>query len=444
MAERTKPAEICAKIGRIILYLFLFDCAASGSGRYLTVGPLTPRIILAVLVVLAAAVPFFSDIERQIRNPINWIVLLFLCYMIFEAFRGQAFGNDPAVLASDVKGFIYMLLIPSVPALVRERKHLRRAADAVIAGCFVQSVFCIGSNVLLAGFAPDFYETFVEKMYAVNWGIVMAARYGAFRFFCRSSIYLAAACVLLFERMIKAEKWTGICGWGALFLLDAEALLLTYTRSLYLAAAAALILTLILCIRMAPVKKVLLRTAALLLLFLVMIYGQELVLKQGMIQYAFARGLNFDLDAHISIPHTWDRANSSSGKITTTGDEIREETIRELKELFAKSPLIGNGLGAATEERGGADEYFYLDVLARMGVIGLALYLLPILLALIRLLKNRRELSEFPDPWLIMTGLAAFLIATYFNPWMNAALGIAWYALAIAAALLLPEKKGAK
>ena len=38
-----------------------------------------------------------------------------------------------------------------------------------------------------------------------------------------------------------------------------------------------------------------------------------------------------------------------------------------------------------------------------------------------------------------MIGLAAFLIATYFNPWMNAALGIAWYALTVAAVWTLPK-----
>ena len=128
MAEKSRPVDVFAKIGRFWLYLFLFDCAATGSGRYFTIGPLTPRIVLAVLIVLSAAVPFFSDIENQIRRPVNWIVLIFMFYVVFAAFRGQAFGNDQNVLISDIKGFIYMLLIPSVPVLIRDNKHLRRAA----------------------------------------------------------------------------------------------------------------------------------------------------------------------------------------------------------------------------------------------------------------------------------------------------------------------------
>ena len=52
-----------------------------------------------------------KDIEKQIKNPVNWLILIFLFYMIFEVFRGQAFGNNQSVLATDVKGFIYLLLI---------------------------------------------------------------------------------------------------------------------------------------------------------------------------------------------------------------------------------------------------------------------------------------------------------------------------------------------
>ena len=174
-----------------------------------------------------------------------------------------------------------------------------------------------------------------------------------------------------------------------MFLLDAEAIILTYTRSLYLAAAAAFLLTFVMCLLTAPVRKVLLRTALLLILLVAVVHGQELALKQGIIQYAFMRSVNFDLDGHIHIPHTWERSGSGSGKVTETGDEMRAETVRDLKEIIAEYPLIGKGLGATTEARGGADEYFYLDMLARMGIVGLTLYMLPILLSLIRRLHLR-------------------------------------------------------
>lgn len=441
MAERPKLYDICGKIGMICLCLFLFDCAATGSGRYLTVGPLTPRIILAVLIVLAAAIPFFGSIERQIRNPVNWLVLIFMFYMIFEVFRGQAFGNNQSVLISDVKGFIYMLLIPSLPVIVTDNKRVRVAAEAVIAGCFVQALFCVASNVFLSGFAPDFYETYVEGIWAVNWGTILPCEYGAYRVFCKSSIYLAAACAILLGRIVRAEKPLAVIGWGALFLLDAEALMLTYTRSIYLTTGIVFILTLALCLFTAPAGRTLARTAVLIVLFLLITYGQELALKQGIFQYACARCFNFDLEANIHIPHTWTEGEVDMKEITANSNETREATVNGLKEIIREYPLIGRGLGATSDARDGADEYFYLDMLARMGIIGLTLYILPVLLALLRAARRRRALKADPETGFIVIGLIGFLIATYFNPWMNAALGIAWYALTIAAVWTLKKEK---
>ena len=441
MAEKIKLTDICRKLGRICLYLFLFDCAATGAGRYVKVGPLTPRILLAALIVLFASVPFFTSIEEQIRNPVNWIVLIFMCYVIFEVFRGQAFGNNQEVLASDVKGFIYMLLIPAVPVLVTEKKYLRRAADAVIAGCFVHAAFSIICNACFADLATNLYRKIVNWASATGWGKIQYYKYNAYRIFGRSCIWLIVGCALLLRRIVKAEKARAVCGWGFLFLLNAEAIVLTYTRSVYLATAVAFVLALILCLKTAPVKKVLLRTGALLVLLVVMIYGQELALKQGVFQFAFIRCFNYDLDAHFHIPHTWARAKKVTTPITSSSDDIRVNTTDGLIEIIKEYPLIGRGLGATSPTRDGADEYFYIDMLARTGVVGLTLYLLPIALALIRLLKRRKALKEYPEPGLIMISLIAFLVATYFNPWMNSSLGIACYALAVAAVWTLPEIK---
>ncbi len=441
MAQERSFKAITRRIGLICLCLFFFDCACSGSGRWLTVGPFTPRILLAGAIMVFAAPSFFGDVEKQIRNPLNWLVMAFLCYMVFEAFRGQAFGNNPTVLRSDVKGFIYMMLIPAALALIRESRDVRMIVNAVLAGCLVQALICVLSNIVLSGFAPSFYEAYVEGIWKVNWGTVLPCEYGAYRVFCKSSIYLVAACAILLGRIVRAEKSSAVIGYGALFLLNAEAIMLTYTRSIYLTTGVVFILTLAFCLFTAPVKKTLLRTALLLLVFLGLSYVQELALKQGNFQYACARCFNFDLNAHLPLPHTWTEGDVDMEEITANSNETRAATVNGLKAIIREYPLIGKGLGATGEDRDGADEYFYLDVLARMGAVGLILYLLPVILALIRLCRKRKALRGEPETGLIAIGLAGFLIATYFNPWMNAVLGIAWYALTLAAVWILDEKK---
>ena len=439
MEKKTSVTAVIKKMGIVFLCLFFFDCACTGSGRYVTVGPLTPRILLAGLIMLCAAVPFFVNIEKQIKNPVNWLILLFLFYMIFEVFRGQAFGNNQSVLATDVKGFIYLLLIPGMLALITEQKDVRHIVNAVLAGSSLQALFCVASNVFLSAIAPSFYEAFVEGIWSVNWGTILPCEYGAYRIFCKSSIYLIAACAILLGRIVRAEKIGAVTGYGALFLLNAEAIMLTYTRSIYLTTGVVFLLTFVFCLFTLPAKKVLLRTLLFIVLFLGITYGQELLLHQGIFQYACARCFHFDLNAHLPLPHTWEEGEVDMTEITANSNETRAATVNGLKAIIRQYPLIGRGLGATSEARDGADEYFYLDMLARMGIVGLALYLLPALLAYIRLLRKGTA-KKAPETWIIFIGLIGFLIATYFNPWMNAALGIAWYGLTAAAVWTLSAR----
>jgi len=125
-------------------------------------------------------------------------------------------------------------------------------------------------------------------------------------------------------------------------------------------------------------------TILFLLLFLGLTYAQELALKQGIFQYACARCFNYDLNVHISLPHTWTEGDVDMQEITANSNETRAATVNGLKAIIKEYPVIGRGLGATGEERDGADEYFYLDVLARMGIVGLLLYMMPLLLVLLR------------------------------------------------------------
>ncbi len=114
---------------------------------------------------------------------------------------------------------------------------------------------------------------------------------------------------------------------------------------------------------------------------------------------------------------------------TKESDTIREITKQELKDLIVKNPVFGNGLGACSATRNGPDEYFYYDMLARMGIVGLLLYVAPFLYVCVFLLRKRSMLSENTSSIALICGALGFWVASWFNPWMNAVLGIAVYAL---------------
>ncbi len=126
--------------------------------------------------------------------------------------------------------------------------------------------------------------------------------------------------------------------------------------------------------------------------------------------------------------------------ITQQSDQLRAVTQAELMDLIQKNPVFGNGLGASAPSRlDGLDEYFYLDVLARMGIVGLILYVLPFVFISAYSLKYYKKLVSNPGVVSVFCGMLGFWAITWFNPWMNAVLGIAMYALCSATPDIINE-----
>lgn len=124
--------------------------------------------------------------------------------------------------------------------------------------------------------------------------------------------------------------------------------------------------------------------------------------------------------------------HSNAEAMTRDSDKIREMTTREMKEYIRSEPVLGHGLGKAlTCREDGYTEYFFLDVLVKTGIIGLILYLLPVLWMLVRLIK--KGLSK-PDKLILGSWLAVllgFMGFSYYNPYMNASLGVLFYCCTI-------------
>ena len=121
---------------------------------------------------------------------------------------------------------------------------------------------------------------------------------------------------------------------------------------------------------------------------------------------------------------------------------ITRENAFALLKKYNQDPFhIQHALTVEAVMKWYADELGYGDEAEHWGIVGLLLYLMPLLLVLLRLVRRRTALLTSPETGLILIGLIGFLIATYFNPWMNAVLGIAWYALTSASVWILQDRK---
>lgn len=439
--SRQQLTAVLKKYGLFFACLLFFDLACTGSGRYISVGWISPRMILVLLMLVFSLPLFFMDIRRQLKNPVNYLVLIFLVWIAFEAVRGLKAGNNPLVWSIDVKGFAWLGLIPLLQVLITDGNDLKKLFSFIIAGASLQAVIIVFFNILFSQIIPDYLPTFVEYIWEASWGTILSCEYNAVRVFCRSSMYMTIASLILFGRIMKTDKLK--FAPSALFLLNLSGLFYTYTRSMYLSLALGLILAFVWLLVCFPARKVLFRTFVLLISFLAVTTVSDLVLRQGSFQYAMARCFRKDLQAILPLPHTWDDSLAVDfDEITKTSEETRDMTLAGLEELIAESPVIGHGLGATSSYRDTIDEYFYHDMIARCGIIGLILYMIPVVYILWLTVRKRKKLKEDPEELLILIGLFCFLVATYFNPWMNAAIGISWYGVTLRRAAMKGEENG--
>lgn len=444
----------CSQLSFGVLCLFLLECSITGGGRYWEVGPVSVRILLGGLAAVLALPELFRHLGAYLKKPVIWLTLIFVAWLAFCAWLGIRSNNRMDVLITDVKGFMWLFLIPVFVAVVRSRDRLRTLLSWVLAGAVIQAALILAVNAAVV--LSDNPEPLCRWLTAHSIGLVDIVSNKLVRVFFKSSPYMIVGCVVVLFRQARAPKlrWRYVLAVALLF----NALLLSYTRSLYgalgLTALISIVAVLILC--PAGRKRVLAFLLAAVVCFGVMSTVQEIVLEGSYLSFAVSRTVGRE------IPASWasqlrgrirgdisdDKPNDAEMdrqrsyiEVTEKSDRFRQETKDGLKDCIRRSPIIGCGLGAAAASRdSGVDEYFYLDMLARTGIVGLVLYMLPFGYVVLWCLRRRSLLRECPEGAAVVCGLCTFWVVTWFNPWMNAVLGIAWYAVTLSVPQALEEQ----
>ena len=450
--------------------LCVFDCALTGSGHYIEIFGLSPRILLGGLSVLLILPKVIANYRTLLRNPILLSFGAFLVYLAICALRGRIAGNNPSVWLTDLKGFLWLALVPVAMLTVTTKARLNRVLFCVMAGAVAQALLVIYIN----GFCTvnrDYVPFFFDSMQRSGLGTLSVMTRRIVRVFPQSCPYLVFACCIALFRQLQSQRihWPS----AAVIVLCLTAGLLSFTRSLYgciLVAAGVGVLALVLFYRRAWR-----RWGTFLLVTLVAFGCFTFVLERAFdARYtAFALHRTFGTSYTEKYPSSelppaepglpaspqllaapmppaesaqqenapLDPDQQAYEEANRLSEQIRQTTLVELNALIKQAPLFGNGLGACAPSRNGPDEYFYHDILARMGIVGLLLYLAPFALVLLRCFRRRKALLHLPQGISLICGMCGFWTITYFNPWMNASLGIAMYALFCALPGLLDSVK---
>lgn len=451
MRSNGKILEKLDKLCFVLICVLMADCCIFGPGRFIEFGPIGFRMGLFMLTLVLALPLMLKNAWIMLKNSLVQIVLAFLCWIVFCAFRGVMNGNSMSHLVSDLKGFAYLAFLPVVLSVVCDRKRVHILTKTVMYSSAVVAILCIVSLLFYlvapSTLFPALYEI-LTMSHGKDYGIASFTSISRtlLRCYFYSGLYMLAGCAFSVYYQVTGEKFrwryaviTGLCLFG---------LLMTYTRSVYFAsfiAAATLVAVWLIKTTGQEKRRLFAQLGAGILVLAVLLTAFGLTAKTDYLRYGLSRVLVTFADEGLEDPGNTQQSKptgdygqsdlhnggsaSDYNAITVESDKLRAMTVAEMMTNIRRAPVIGNGLGVALQCRAdGYSEYFYLDMLSKTGMIGVLLYMAPLIYMIIMLLTNRRmdrRDKQLTTAWLVVVlGMCAY---SYFNPYMNAALGIFCY-----------------
>ncbi len=481
--ERLKTFQNSNIIDKLNAISFIFfcmvaiDCSLTGGGHWLMVGPISFRMILGFLAATIAVPSIIRKIPQWYKDPILISLLLFVIYLAICAYIGLKKGNPRGLLLSDIKGFAWLFLVPIAVAVINNRERLTILMRCLIGTAVIQALMILAFN---AAFVLDnkVYDIFYRTWMNIQLATIDQISATTYRFFFNSAPYMVVGILSMVYFQVRAKKFHTLYVVGAGLCL--MALMMTFTRSIYgasfISIAVALILSFLCCAQQR--KRLIGQITIAVAVVVVLTAFQYIVLGCNSAQFALARTFSIEIGEESGsreqgeairhevlgageqdeamIPETHGVGEQDEQvlqemiyqqqlyiKDTQNSDITREVILRELREMARNSPVFGNGLGAAIASReDGYVEYFYQDIVNKAGYLGLLLYYFPIgyvIFSIARKWKNSDADQKLLNIiWI--SGITVFLVATYFNPYMNSSLGICCYSIAIACFRLGPEQ----
>lgn len=479
-------SQRCDKLALGMFYVLMADVCIFGAGKLISVGPLSFRMILLTLTFLVSLPIMLKQFIPLVKSKYTWVIGGFCVWLVIATVIGIRNQNQMSLIITDLKGFLYFALFPVALCLICNRKRAETLTKVMMYSAAVMAILhivCILSFLWFhqpfmqyASHAFDIHFFYVsyqisEVNVRINFLSLVCQLFG-----CAFSVYY----------QVKERGTRRSYLYAAITALCLFAILMSYTRSIYLGAAfAALgtVLTLLIRTDKETVKRLAGHLARGVALFLVIVAVFRIGTGVNYLSYGISRAL-----VGVEWGQTADTPSADTGETDATetegteqeatetegtekeptetvadstetdgtekeptetvpdasqdalhnstleSDALRQDTVNDLWNNIKAAPILGLGLGATISSRpGGLNEYFFLDLWSKTGIIGFGLYLAPFVFMAWELIKKIKEKAadfHFLGLWFaVMVGFAAY---SYFTPCMNSSVGIMCYCCAMA------------
>lgn len=447
MKEKAYFFRAMDALSAALIMLFAFECTVGCSGRWLTIGGISIRIVLFAVCFLTTLPNVFSSLKRTICNPYVLFAGVFGIYLIVSAFIGTQKGNALQFVRADISGFLALALLPGFLATIRTGERVEKVMRVIFFGALAMAAVTVFFHFLFAHLSNERIFEINQWLNAHSMGGFARLSSGLQRIYLRSQIFLQVA--LLFG-IVEIGKSRGA---ASVWLLLGEgmiafACLISYTRGFWLGFAAGAFAMLLMVPERWKAYLIILGGTLVVVASCFLLswldYGQPKAAQEFVFRFDsrfmvdISEG-NFPTDPSSPITDPNSPITDPSSPITDAAAAavtLRSNTIRGLEKRIRMHPVLGNGLGANLDglRTDGKTEYMYLDMLMKLGTVGFILfmvvYFLPAGQIILRRLVGirRKERLQWTDKQMRDIALAAaFLsvaVTSWYNPFLTNPMGI--------------------
>lgn len=438
----------------ISLVLYVFDVVLLGTGELTKSFGIQSRMIFFGISVLAAVVLILLDLKKYLNNKYLISVLVFMVVIFIAAIRGFVGKQNTTILLSDFKGFLNFLIVFPMMAVMYKKNRVISFLKMLCLSLGVVSVlgiilaFYLQMPLEIRHWAYDFFDGYNICMITELTGRVTRIFFNS-----GSRLFFAGFALSIVFSLIENKRKII---WIFIASLDIFGVFISYTRSGYLAFAIGIFafVVLILLFYRDFFKPLAIRACFVAGIVVVLIGTVSVAEKANLVDVAINRCLFAgaeieDNDTNVDKPSdNKNDKNNKNDKLTNEKAEIQNLAIREQRKTLAienikKHPLFGGGLGVSNDINDGFIEYFYLDILSKIGFIGFIIFIIPFLFSVFDTIilrdvfcKEQRLLALAAQ-----LGCLFVFVISYFNPCLNSSVGLFMYSLALVLSMPWENKK---
>lgn len=463
---------LCEK-SKSISFIMLCTCMAYavffGTSVFLSVGSISLwRMLIAATVVTAVPV-VIKNFKAAVLNPFFITLAAFGAWLAVAALMGRANSHGTEFIVRDIKSFAYLSLFPITACILTDKSRLKVLLAFVMYASFALSIL---STVFMLSYIllPPLSESMLRVFWRFEFINFTQVSDKIARVLFVSTPFQLFGCAIPFYFQAEREKFSRF--YPVVTGLGLFSILITYTRSLYLATFVTAVSVVVLTLAAVDGKKRKnvwkhIASSAAVVAAIVLVFS--LCARVNYIGYAFQRvfvthapgesadpggipgdetpGNNSNIQHEPSSNHEIPEFNDPDSYLDATkvSDAIREELKINLVKEIKKAPFTGNGLGLTINGRESLPELFMYDLAAKAGLVGLLLFFAPLFIAFVAVAKSLKRRKHCLELY-IWTGCVLGLFAyACFQPYMNNAPCMTVYSCLMSIALLqnreLKEKK---